>query len=238
MTERHYNDEEVAEIFRAATEGSTSRALPDGHADGLTLRDLQAIASEVGISPAAVSQAAMALDRPATSAVPQTFLGFPVAVERTVALNRRLTDTEWELLVVQLRETFRARGTVRSEGSLREWSNGNLHALLEPTATGYQLRLGTFKGNAQTSVAVGAMMLGLSALSGVFAGAHGTLSRAAPSMVVLATLGVGFIANGTLRLRSWARLRRQQIDGIVERLRATQDDQAVSPNHLDDEEPR
>lgn len=236
MPERHYNDEEVAEIFRAATEGSASRALPDGHADGLTLRDLQAIANEVGISPAAVSQAALSLDRPTTSRVPQTFLGLPVAVERTVALNRPLTDKEWELLVVQLRDVFRARGTVRSEGSLRQWNNGNLHALVEPTPTGYQLRLGTFKGNARASAAVGTMMLGLSALSGVLAGAHGTLSHALPSVVILATLGVGFIANGTLRLRSWARLRRQQIDGIVDGLRATQDEQAADRNHMDDEE--
>ena len=59
MTNRRYTDDEVAAIFRAATEGSESRALPDASAGGLTLTDLQSIAREVGISPDAVSRAAL-----------------------------------------------------------------------------------------------------------------------------------------------------------------------------------
>src|SRR4051812_31317665 len=117
MTNRRYSDDEVAAIFRAATEGSESRALPDASADGLTLTDLQSIAREVGISPEAVSRAALTLDRPeARSLSTRTFLGLPFGVERKVALERRLTDDEWELLVVELRETFHARGTMGSQG--------------------------------------------------------------------------------------------------------------------------
>lgn len=221
MTDRRYNDEEVAAIFRAAAEGSESRAVPGGHADGLTLRDLQAIAREVDISPDAVSRAAQSLERSRTPAVSQTFLGFPIAVQRTVALDRRLTDAEWELLVVELREVFHAHGSLRAQGSLREWSNGNLHALLEPTPTGHQLRLGTFKGAARASAAVGVLMVGMSAVVAIMAAAQGGLSSAAPGIAALAAIGAAFVANGTLRLPSWARRRRQQMDGIVERLTLT-----------------
>lgn len=230
MTDRHYNDDEVAAIFRAATEGSESRTLPGGRTDGLTLHDLQDIAREVGISPSAVSRAAQSLDRPAAMTARRTFLGLPIAVERTVALNRNLTDTEWELLIVELREVFHARGTVRAQGSLREWSNGNLHALLEPTPTGYQLRLGTFKGDARASVAVSVLTLGMSAVVGVMGAANGTLSHAAPGIAALATIGAVFLANGVLRLPGWARLRRQQMDDIAERLTlATQDENGSQP---------
>jgi len=218
MPDRHYNEDEVAAIFRAAAEGSDSRTLPGGRADGLTLDDLQDIAREVGISPTAVSRAAQSLDRPRGAAVPQTFLGLPIAVERTVALDRNLTDTEWELLVVQLREVFHARGTVRAQGSMREWSNGNLHALLEPTPTGYQLRLGTFKGNARASTAVGTLMLGMSAVVGFVVASHGTIVDAAPAIVSLATIGAVFLANGALRLPRWARLRRRQMDDVAAQL--------------------
>jgi hypothetical protein len=222
MSERHYNDDEVAAIFRAAAEGAESRALPGGRADGLTLRDLQAIGSEVGISPTAVSLAAQSLDRPSGPA--HTFLGFPVGVGRTVALDRPLTDREWELLVVELREVFRARGVVRTEGSLREWRNGNLHALIEPTPTGYRLRLGTYKSDARMSVAVGGLMVGLSALMTVAMATEGLLANAALGIFAFASIGAAFVANGTLRLPAWARLRQEQIDGIVERLAArTQD---------------
>ena len=224
MPDRHYNEDEVAAIFRAAAEGSESRTLPGGRADGLTLHDLQDIAREVGISPTAVSRAAQSLDRPRSAAVPQTFLGLPIAVERTVALDRNLTDTEWELLVVQLREVFRARGTVRAQGSMREWSNGNLHALLEPTPTGYQLRLGTFKGNARASTAIGTLMLGMSAVVGFVVASHGTIADAAPSIASLGTIGAVFLANGVLRLPSWARLRRRQMDDVAAQLTRTMQD--------------
>ena len=224
MPDRHYNEDEVAAIFRAAAEGSDSRTLPGGRADGLTLDDLQDIAREVGISPTAVSRAAQSLDRPRGAVVPQTFLGLPIAVERTVALDRNLTDTEWELLVVQLREVFRARGTVRAQGSMREWSNGNLHALLEPTPTGYQLRLGTFKGNARASTAIGALMLGMSAVVGFVVASHGTIADAAPAIASLGTIGAVFLANGALRLPSWARLRRRQIDDVAAQLTRTMQD--------------
>ena len=218
MTDRHYNDDEVAAIFRAAAEGSESRTLPDGSPAGLTLRDLQAVAREVGISADAVSRAAQSLDRPSQPAVMQTFLGFPIGVRRTVALDRRLTDAEWELLVVELREVFRARGTLRAYGSLREWNNGNLHAVLEPTPTGYRLRLGTYKREARASVVLGAVALATSVTVGVFAAANAAVLQAAPSIAVLAGIGGALIASSVFRLPGWARLRQQQMDGIVERL--------------------
>jgi hypothetical protein len=227
MPERHYSDDEVAAIFRAAAEGAESRAVAGDHIDGLTLRDLQAIAGEVGLSPLAIARAAQALDHPARPVISQTFLGLPIAVERTVPLDRPLTELEWERLVVELRRVFRARGTVRGAGSLREWSNGNLHAMLEPTSTGYQLRLGTLKGDARASVAAGVLTLGMSLATAVLVGVNGTLAQAAPGLAALGTLGAALIANGTLRLPSWARRRREQMDGIVERLTSPPDDSAA-----------
>lgn len=218
MDDRQYDEDEAAAIFRAAADQPESNALPAGGARGLTLGELQSIAREVGISPDAVARSAQALDRSREPLAAQTFLRLPIAVERTVALDRRLTDEEWELLVVDLRTVFRARGVVRSTGSLREWSNGNLHALLEPTPTGHQLRLRTFKGNARASVGMGALMLGLTVVVGALVAANGTLGQAAPGLGALAVAGVALLANGTLRLPSWARLRRSQMDDVTERL--------------------
>jgi hypothetical protein len=139
-------------------------------------------------------------------------------VERTVALDRRLTDAEWELLVVDLRQVFGARGTIREHGSLREWSNGNLHAYVEPTPTGHQLRLGTMKGSVRASVAAGSAAIGTFVVVAAIAATNGTVAAVAPGLAALATMGVGFLATGTLGLRRWARLRREQMDGIVERI--------------------
>src|SRR2546422_5655304 len=91
MAERRYNDKEIAAIFRAAAEeGPQSPQREVARDEGLTLSELQAIGSEVGIPSDAVAQAARAVDV-RLGAASRTFLGLPIGVARTVNLNRRLT---------------------------------------------------------------------------------------------------------------------------------------------------
>ena len=123
MSDRRYDDEEVAAIFLKAAEGPQTPPLQLPRDEGLTLADLQDIGREVGIPPEAVAQAAQSVDLGPRGAS-QTFLGLPIGVERTIPLNRWLTEGEWEHLVVELREVFNARGTVSSSGSFRQWTNG------------------------------------------------------------------------------------------------------------------
>src|SRR6266516_462606 len=163
MTERRYNDKEIAAIFRAAAEAQQNPPHDVPRDEGFTLTDLQAIGREVSIPSEAIAQAAQALDV-RLNATSRTVLGLPIGMARTVDLNRRLTDEEWERLVVQLREVFNARGRTRTEGSLRQWTNGNLQVLLEPTATGHRLRFGTMHGAARAAIGAGFMALGVMAI--------------------------------------------------------------------------
>src|SRR5947207_1907254 len=205
MAERRYNDKEIAAIFRAAAEGPQESQPDVSREEGLTLADLQAIGREVGISSEAVAQAAQALDvrRPAPA---RTFLGLPIGVARTVHLNRRLTDAEWERLVVQLREVFNARGSTRSDGSLRQWTNGNLQVLLEPTEAGHRLRFRTLHGAARASMGAGLAVFGVTASVAVATAISGHLGDTMPEIVLLLAAGMAMIVNGALRLPRWARL--------------------------------
>jgi len=221
MAERRYSDTEIAAIFRAATE-TPSQEQPgrDVPADeGLTLTDLQAIGREVGITPEAVAQAARALDTRAGAAA-RTFLGLRMGVSRTVNLPRRLTDEEWERLVVQLREVFSARGRTRVEGSLRQWTNGNLQVLLEPTATGHRLRFGTVHGAARAAMGAGFAALGIGATVALVSALGGHLGDAIPGIAFLTLSGAGMIASGALRLPRWARLRQEQMDALAAQVEA------------------
>src|SRR5438093_6836070 len=221
MPERRYNDKEIAAIFRAATEAPAPQSQPDVPSDeGLTLTDLQAIGREVGIAPEAVAQAVRALDS-RVGAAARTFLGLRIGVARTVNLNRRLTDEEWERLVVQLREVFNARGRTRSDGSLRQWTNGNLQVLLEPTATGHRLRFGTMHGAARASIGAGFAALGVTAVIGIVSVLDGTLASSIPGMAFLVLAGAGMIASGALRLPRWARLRERQMEALAASINET-----------------
>ena len=221
MTQRRYSDEEVTAIFEAATEGPRSTALQRGSQEGLTLADLQQIGAQVGLTPDAVAQAAHSLQlRP--QAASQSFLGLPIGVERTVTLDRRLTDTEWENVIGEMRAVFRANGKSSAAGLFRQWSNGNLRASLEPTETGHRLRLSTFKGSARPMIGVGALLAGAGFMTWAAALLAGQLNAASLlSASLLAGGGIAVMASNALRLRSWSQLRGEQLESIASRVALT-----------------
>jgi hypothetical protein len=218
MTERRYTDDEAAAIFERAARNQQAvrRQLPS--TDGMTLSDLQEIGREVGIPAEMIAEAAGGVavqTRPAR----RTFLGLPIGVGRTVDLPRRLTENEWERLVVDLRETFSARGHVRVDGSLRQWTNGNLQALLEPTATGQRLRLQTIKGDSRSFIGTGLALAGAGGVTFIINALGGGVDWGALSSVgVLVTMGLGMFGVGAGRLPSWAKTRASQMESIAERV--------------------
>jgi len=214
---RRYDDKEMAAIFRAAAEGSQPASNLVPRDEGLTLPELQAIGQEVGLSPDAVARAALALDVRA-GAESRTMFGLPIGVARTVNLNRRLTDEEWERLVVRLREVFEARGTMRSDGSFRQWTNGNLQVLLEPTSNGHRLRFRTVNGAAMASISAGFFALGVTAVTALAMLPGGHLMKALPGLIFLFLTGAGMLGSGVLRLPRWARLRQRQMEALAEQV--------------------
>jgi len=232
MTERRFNESEAAAIFEKAAEAQHTgqRQLPSG--EGMTLAELQSIAGEAGIDPALVARAANSLDA-VGRATSRSFLGLPIGVGRTIDLGRKLSDEEWERLVVDLRETFDARGTMRQEGSFRQWTNGNLQALLEPTTTGHRLRLRTFKGDAAGYIIGGLGMLGVATVMLISAALRGPIADIGmmSSLAFLGTMGVTMFGVGALRLPSWARTRRAQMEEIAARL-ALEAKSPPAPNRL------
>jgi hypothetical protein len=216
MTERRYSQEEVNAIFQRASE--TEAALPAGAGNGLTLAALQDIAREVGISPQSISLAAQSLDHTATPPS-ATFLGLPIGVSRVVEFGGKITDADWELLVADMRTTFNAKGVLRYDGPFRQWTNGNLRALVEPTPGGSRLRLQTMNGNARTRMMGGLAIFGVgtatliasSLPSAVNAGASG-------GVAVMALVGLGLFASGAYTLRGWARRRAAQFEEIIARV--------------------
>ena len=222
MAERRYTDEETAAIFKAAAELQAAETAPSAQltapssGEGMTLAQLQQIGREVGIPSELVARAAHGLELRGRASV-RRFMGLPIGVGRTVALQRTLTEAEWERLVVDLRETFDARGRLRTDGGFRQWTNGNLQALLEPTPTGHRLRLRTMKGDAYAMMSSGfaalafdAVLVALRSMSGRAGGAG--------AVFAIGAAGVAMIALGALRVPGWAKRRQQQMEEIAARL--------------------
>ncbi len=214
--ERTYSDEEVARILDEATEVGTGGSA--GAPGGLTLSELQEIGDEVGIPRGRITRAAAALDRPHVDAIAhRSLLGATTGVGRSANLPRRLTEREWNRLVVDLRETFDAKGKIRQEGAFRQWTNGNLQALLEPTETGERLRLKTVKGQAYASAGMAAAFLAMGSIAFLSSGTVRELIMAG-----ILTFG-GLAAHAFIRagLPRWARTRREQMEGVIGRVLAS-----------------
>jgi len=221
-SKRRYSEEEVAEILDRATDTQSAGQLSSSSPDGLTLAELQDIGQEVGIPTDLITRAAESLERTKEGPSPQrAFLGATIGVGQSVDLPRRLTDAEWSRLVVDLRETFDARGNMRDEGAFRQWTNGNLQALLEPTESGERLRLKTLKGDARASLGVGALMMGAAPIAYTFS----ILTGAAQGFGLMeaVTIGViGGLVHGVARvgLPRWADVRMRQMESVIARLTA------------------
>lgn len=218
--ERKYDDDEVREIFAAAASRELAEPQPASASQGLTLRELQAIGLAAGLDSVAVARAAAELEARAVQVPERTSLGMPIEVTRVVPLPRAPTAAEWEQLVGELRSTFGARGRAASDGGLREWANGNLHACVEPSGDGYRLRLGTVKGGARTLNAVGSINL----LAGAATLALALVTGGAPQEVIvpaaMAASGIAAFGANVLRLPRWADTRRRQMDFIAARIGA------------------
>jgi hypothetical protein len=218
MAERRYSEEEVAHIIQHAAENQQTSPRQLAPAEGLSLAEVQDIGRQVGISPELVQAAAKTLDAPPQQGS-RRWLGLPIGVSRTIELDRRLSESDWERLVVDLRETFDARGNERSAGNFRQWTNGNLQALVEPTGAGDRVRLRTIKGNMRNVIRGGMALLGGSGVLALIYSLTGNVQTDnLETLGILALTGLAMLTVPVFVLPSWARERRNQMEAIAARL--------------------
>ncbi len=227
MSERRYTQDEVEAIFQRAAEAQQAVPLLRNPDEGMTLSQLQEIGREVGISPDQISAAAGSLQRTGHQ-TKRTLLGLPIGVGRIVDLDRKLSDSEWERLVVELRDVFDAKGRLKQEGNFRQWSNGNLQALLEPMGDRHRLRLRTFKANARAYIAFGVALVAASLLVLVANAAKGQPFEMSKFWLTL-LMGGGLFGIGAAMIPAWARERQRQMREIAERVSAWASDPSQNP---------
>ena len=120
---RLYSDDEVAEILSRAVKPIASAGLPARRSSGVSLADIEAIASEAGIDPARVRAAARSLgteDGPAERVPllgPRTKLVLEGTVEGDVPPDR------FGEVVAAIRRQYKGRGKATVVGDWLEWNS-------------------------------------------------------------------------------------------------------------------
>lgn len=119
---RRYSEKEVGLILRRATEFQRSEpSVADP--TGLTLAELEEVASEVGIDPAYLRRAAAELEVGAASGPWERLLGAPIAfvLERTIP--GELPESRFEELVPMMQAATVGQGNASAVGKTLTWSS-------------------------------------------------------------------------------------------------------------------
>jgi hypothetical protein len=134
--ERLYTDEEVAAILRRAVQprSRASANLPTRTREGINLATLEQIATETGIDPARVREAALSLEADSESEGGSILFGprsshvFDRVIEGEVP-RERLSD-----LVAAMRRLTRVKGKVVEVGDWLEWTSdaSSIHVTVKP----------------------------------------------------------------------------------------------------------
>jgi hypothetical protein len=219
-TDRRYTEKEISAIFEKAASAQRSADDHPSADKGLTLAELQKIGAEAGISAEFVTRAAAELDRTSgTGSQTETFLGLPLSAFYQIDIPDSFNDDDWDRLVVDLRQTFQARGEISQDGSLREWRNGNLYALIEPTSNGVRLRMGTRKVEPKGMILGGLGWFLFWLMIGILKLAEAGFDPTAKVVFlsIMAVLGLGMSATVAAGLPKWSRKRQHQMEDIARR---------------------
>ena len=218
-TQRRFTEKEIAQIFEEASKAQRE-ADNDGPHNGLSMEELKQIGASTGISPEFIERAVSALNYKPTVFPVKKHLGIPEAVSRTLDLPDSFSTEDWEQLVTDLRDTFDAHGKIEENGSMREWTNGNLKALVESTGSGYRLRMRTRKGNMRTLLYLGIGYMGLAIImmSYLAFGANESLPVALITLSLIFTVGFSSLASVMISQPRWALKRERQMKEICDRV--------------------
>lgn len=230
-----FDDDDIRRILARAArrQEQAERALPaaetgsaTGPEPGLTLAELQDVASEVGIAPTHVQAAARELRmRTGRDVARYPFLGIPRETIDQRVVPGTPTEREWERIVEQLRSEFRVPGVTNSFGEVREWWSssvstvGGVRLRLEPGEDGTEVTLR--RSNAHLSQLTHALGWTFGGMAGVV----GTLMAVGsfePGIIVAPILFGGFsVASflfGRIASRQSARRERSRFARVLDRI--------------------
>lgn len=211
MTERRYDEKEVALILRNAAESRVG-------GEGLSLRELKQIAAEVGIDPAAVEAAAGAIDRREAS-VPSPLLGTPVTSQFEQSIEAPFEGVDQSELVLAVRRALGRHGVVEHDPNGVEWrardaSGGRYVSVLRRGPKTLVRVLGNFREGAVAWVVAGGTMTWVATLL-MLKGAGVLTPGLGKGLGVLAAMGVGYLG-GRLLWRWRYRQERHRLQAALE----------------------
>ena len=139
-----YDRKEIGAILKKAAENSSADGTDAPM--GLSIEELQQVASDAGIDPEQIARAAAELEID-SRASERTFWGGPFSFNSQVLVEGEITVGQWEEMLISIREFFQSKGQVTARESVWEWSS--------PWGTTNSAQVTVLKDNGKTRISVG-----------------------------------------------------------------------------------
>ena len=188
MTERRYNEDEVALILRKAVDaGADDRATATGK--GMSLSELKEIGIEVGIDAARIEDAARTLERRDDRPITGSVLGLSTTVQLDRVVPVRLVPEDLPQLLDAIRSEYARQGIVEEVLGGIEWrarsGMGGRYVSIRREGDQARIRvLGNYRDGLKRAAGVGALAASLGAAGALvilpIALAGGALATIAP----------------------------------------------------------
>lgn len=215
---RRYSDEEFAVILHRASELAGAGSSEQVSGGGLSLREIQAVAAEAGIDPAAIERAARGLPQERAPTGVERALGGPVRYSRDFTVPGRFTGDVAARVLTAIRSSASQHGEGEASASGVTWSTEG-----EPSRTFVAVRPQASGARVQVDVdrTGGLLLTGfLNLVAGfVTAGIVGAIVDPASAVVGAAILGGGLTAGLAGARATWSattRSARARVDAIAD----------------------
>ena len=119
-SERRYSEKQIGRLIQRATELHEADETSPDHS--LSLKDVQQIASDLGVSPEHVEDAAREMDMDDILSNKTGLFGGPFREQYSHIVSGELTDAQWEEILLELRRIAGGSGKTKQIGQIREWS--------------------------------------------------------------------------------------------------------------------
>jgi len=119
---RRFNEKEVAQIIKRASELQVSEA-PAESTSGMSLTELEQVAREAGLDPALVRRAATDLDTRVTDQRPSPFLGAPTTLRLERTIDGEVPVEEYESMVLEMQRIVNQIGSASTIGRSLQWTS-------------------------------------------------------------------------------------------------------------------
>jgi len=222
---RLYNETETGALIQLATE--IQHDTTDSPERGLSLREIEQIAVDLGIAPEHLRAAAIQLENRSSSGMRRRLWGGPFVIDQRRHAESRLTEEQWEQIVLELRRRTGSTGRVDAFGQILEWTRTveDMGYLIEQTQVTISPRDNRttidvrkqFRGGARMAYVLSAIF-GVT-VAGIFLDGGGLSDLM--NAVIAGGGGVGGLAVARLSLGYWTIRQRERLKELADWLYET-----------------